>query len=489
MRRLGLRLILCLLIVLAVPGALIGFAFGLPAQYDCTYLSALSDKLNRLETADGQRIILIGGSGAAFDVRCDLLEQELPGYQAVNFGLYAGLGTAVMLDLAEPYLRPGDIVVFLPEQNEQTLSAYFSAASLWQALDGQAIPWAALTADQRSAMIGAFPAYAAGKARLYFFDGKPLGDAVYARRSFNGWGDMACAGRDQNVMPGGFDANIPISFDLSLLDDGLIGRVNAFAAACAEKGAALYYAFCPMNEDAIPEAERALADGFAQALARRLACPLLGTPEDAILDAGWFFDTNFHLNEAGQAAYTARLARLLKDALGDETPVAIAIPDMPAQSAPVLKQGDDSDADCFQYEARDGGVWIVGLTGAGEQREEMTVPTVFDQQPVLGFDAAVFAGSEKLRTLVLQENIAAIPDGAFAGCAALERIVLRNARPETVSVGPGLLDGTSARVIVPAASFSAYATSYFWSPHAARLAGEDGLLPGVSPAPQTKDGQ
>ena len=45
------------------------------------------------------------------------LEKELPGYRVINYGLYAGLGTAVMLDLAEPHIRAGDIVVFLPEQS------------------------------------------------------------------------------------------------------------------------------------------------------------------------------------------------------------------------------------------------------------------------------------------------------------------------------------------------------------------------------------
>lgn len=477
------RIAACLLIVLAAPCTLLWFAFGLPAQYDRTYLAALNDKLDRLITTRERRIILVGGSGAAFDVRSDLLEAELPGFQAVNFGLYAGLGAAVMLDLAEPYLRAGDIVVFMPEQNEQTLSMYFNAQALWQAMDGCAIPWGSLSAAQRGAMIGAFPAFAGGKARLFFSGEKPMGEAVYARRSLNEYGDMACAGRAGNVMPGGFDVNMPISFDPSLPDAGLIARLNAFAAVCAQRGAALYYAFCPMNAAAVPEAERARAGAFADALARRLDCPLLGAPEDAVLDPAWFFDTNFHLNEAGQTAYTAKLARWLKDALGDPSPVAIEVPAMPEwAAAAVTRDGDDSDADCFLYEARAGIAWIVGLTDAGARREALTVPSMYHQMPVRGFDASVFAGSRILQTLIIGGNIASIPDDSFAGCTALKWIVLRNGRPETVSVGEGLLRGTNARVAVPQASFSAYAANYFWSPHAARLVE---ITEGLFDPPQT----
>ena len=53
MRRLILKFAVCLLIVLTVPLTLFGFAFALPAQYDRTYLAALNDKLDRLQTTEG----------------------------------------------------------------------------------------------------------------------------------------------------------------------------------------------------------------------------------------------------------------------------------------------------------------------------------------------------------------------------------------------------------------------------------------------------
>ena len=469
MRRLILKFAVCLLIVLTVPLTLFGFAFALPAQYDRTYLAALNDKLDRLQTTEGKRIILIGGSGVAFDFRSDLLEEELTDYSVVNFGLYAGLGTAVMLDLAEPYLHAGDIVVFLPEQSEQTLSTYFNAEALWQATDGAKVPWKSLSPMERSAMLGAFPTFAGDKARMFFFETKPSGDMVYARRAFNSYGDIACAGRTQNTMPDGFDANMPIIFDPAMVEDALIERLNKFNDTCKEKGAALYYGFCPMNIGAISDAELTHADAFADALAAKLECPLLGTPADAILEAGWFFDTNFHLNEEGQIISTARLAGLLKTSTGNASPVSIALPAMPQAASAPIWTGDDSNADCFLYEPYADGLRITGLSQSGKGRETITVPAQLDGLPIRSFSAGTFSGNATLRILTLSRNLTSIPDNAFFGCNALERIIITSHTPSACSVGKHLLDGTSADLIVPVSSYSAYATDYFWSPYAARM--------------------
>ncbi len=465
--------ILTAVTVLLVPVMLLSFAFVLPARYDETYLAALQDKFARLKETEGKRIVLVGGSGAAFDVRSDLLETELQGYRVVNFGLYAGLGTTVLLDLVEPELRAGDLVLFLPEQSEQTLSTFFDAERLWQATDGTFPPIWRLNASEREAMLGAFPTYAADKARLFLYREKPAGDSIYARRSFNAWGDMACAGREQNRMQGGFDQNLSISFDPALAADDFCEHVNAFATACGKKGAKVFFGFCPMNAAAVPEAERARVEAYADSLRQRLTCPLLGTPESAIWGSEWFFDTNFHLNAPGQIAYTAQLAGLLKAALGDGSPVAIEIPAMPSPAAARAVAGDNRDADCFVYAKTADGFAIAGLSESGMARTELIVPAAHDGLPVTGFAQGTFAQNERIRQVTLDANILSIADGSFSGCTALERIVLRNAHPETCTVGHGLLDGTRARVAVPKAAFSAYATNYFWSVHADRIDGDE----------------
>lgn len=473
MRSKALRKAAIAAILLAVPFVLLCFGFLLPPQYDQTYLAALQDKTSHLKSAKSPKIVLVGGSGAAFDVRCDLLEQELPGYTAVNYGLYAGLGTTVMLELAEPYIQAGDLVIFLPEQNEQTLSSYFDAESLWQASDGSFPPLLRLSSEERSAMIGAFGRYSASKARLFFTGGKPSGGEIYARASFNEYGDITCKGRKSNRMAGEYDPNTPVSFDLALPTEEFVSLVNRFSETCRNKGASLYFAFCPMNASAIPEDELLRAEEYVSLLSARLSCPVLGSPEDAVMDAGWFFDTNFHLNESGQIAYTAKLAGLIKDALGDGSPVTIEVCDMPKALPSAVLDGDNRDEACFLYEPLADGFVITSLSAVGKGRAALIVPALHEGLPVRGFDSSVFAGNDTLRSVTIGPNVTFIPDGSFMGCSALEAIILDNPSPETCSVGQGLLDGTDALVSVPASAYSAYATSYFWSPYAVRLTKQD----------------
>lgn len=484
MRSRLLRLAACLLVILSVPATLAGFAFGLPAQYDQTYLSALQDKRDALASAEGKRIVIAGGSGAAFGLRCDLLERELPGYTAVNFGLYAGLGTTVMLELARPLLRAGDIVIFSPEQSKQTLSDFFHAPSMWQAADGRPDLLTALDGRRRGSMAGAFPAFAGDKFRLYRDNTAPAGDGVYARSSFNSCGDLDCPGREQNTMAGGFDPDLPITFDPSLPSEDFFDAVNAFARWCQAHGVSFYYRFCPMNAAAVESSELDRLDAYTAALQRRLDCPILGDPARAVLDAGWFFDTNFHLNASGAVVNTAILAGELKAALGDPTPVDITLPEQPSPAGAAVEAGDNSDGDCFTCEQTDSGLRLSGLTAEGAQRETLTLPVSRDGQPVVSLSPDLFAGNTHIRELVIQENLHAIEDGSFDGCTALERLVLRQSVPSRCTVGRDLLKGTHALVYVPAGRQSAYATDYFWAPHAARLREEAEPAPaGPDPTP------
>lgn len=479
------RLAACLLVILAVPATLCGFAFALPAQYDQAYLAGLQDKWDALAAAPSPRIVIAGGSGAAFGVCCDLLEQELPGYSVVNFGLYAGLGTTVTLELIRPLLRSGDIVIFSPEQSAQTLSDFFHAPSMWQAADGRPELLSALDGRRWGPMAGAFPAFAGDKARLCRDGSAPAGEGVYARSSFNHYGDMDCPGREQNVMAGGFDPNMPISFDPALPSEDFFAAVNGFARWCGEHGVTLCYRFCPMNAAAIPDGGLSRLDGYANVLRERLDCPVLGDPAQAVLDAGWFFDTNFHLNASGAVANTAILAGELKAALDIPGPVSIPLPELPPLAGAGLTEGDNRDGGCFLYEDAGDGLRLIGLTTEGAGRESLTLPVSHGGMPVVSLAPAVFAGNARVREIVVQGNLRGLEDGSFEGCAALERLMLAQADPEKCAVGPGLLKGTDALVYVPPGRLSAYATNYFWAAHASRLRedSQTAQLPEPSAAP------
>lgn len=196
--------IICVTIVLllSIPGTLLVWGFALPVQYGDTFLGELKHKVSRLEEAPGPRIILMGGSGAAFGVDSALMEQELTGYTVVNFGMYAALGTTVMLDLSEPFIREGDVILLMPEQQAQTLSDWFDPAVMWQGLDGAFDLLRLLPRDKLAQLAGAFPAFAGQKFACFAQSRPPQPQGVYRRDSFNEKGDVDSLLCTQNEMPG-----------------------------------------------------------------------------------------------------------------------------------------------------------------------------------------------------------------------------------------------------------------------------------------------
>ena len=466
------RILACLALLLAAPVTLILLAFGLPAQYGETFLGALPAKVDRLAECPGRRIVVIGGSGVAFGQCSDLLERELEGYRVVNFGMYAGLGTTVMLDLAEELLREGDIVIFSPEQSDQTLSDYLNPESMWQAADGRFDLLGALTWKDRGSMLAQLPYFAGDKFRFFRAGAAPVPEGIYRRSAFNEYGDVAYGQREQNIMAGGYDPGMPIDFAQETPSQEFVDRVNGFAETCRAQGVRFFYRACPMNAQAVTEEGWSRIDSWFEKLQERLNCEFLGTPRDAILDARWFYDTNFHLNSAGAVVNTAALAAELKAALGETPVVDIELPAMPAFADPEAVSGDNRHGGYFTYEISGEVAKILGLTAAGAEQTSLTVPVSWEGKPIVALDAGVFAGNSKIREIVIQENITRIADGAFDGCGALERLVIRNTAPERCVVGQGLLQGTDCTVYVPETHFSDYQTNYFWSIHKTRIRGE-----------------
>ena len=451
-----------LALLLSMPVTLLVWGFGLSAQYGDTFMGELKYKVELLKNTPSPRIILVGGSGVAFGADSALMERELPGYSVVNFGMYAALGTTVMLDLSEPYIREGDIVILIPEQQVQTLSDWFDPVVMWQGLDGAFGLLASLPGDKLGRLAGTFPEFA-GQKFSYAVQGElPRSQGVYSRDSFNERGDIVSTLCAQNEMPGGYDTNTPIRFDADMVTEEFARRVREYARAVTERGAVLWYGFCPMNARAM-EGTAENIDAFYEALQKTLDLPLAGDPHNFILDAGWFYDTNFHPNSSGKTVYTRELVRAVKAMLGDSTPTDIALPEMPELTGAELWAGDDRDGDCFTYEERDEVLTVTGLTREGEERAALTVPSTWNGLPVSAIEVNAFAGAEQLREIVIQRNIRSIGDRAFDGCAALERVVLEQDAPSACRVGQELLEGTGARVYVPASALSAYRTDYFWS--------------------------
>lgn len=480
MRQRGIT-ILTVIILLVVPVTLCAWGFLLPACFTETFMGELPVKVRLLDETEGRRIIVVGGSAAAFGIDSEIIHQEMEDYSVVNFGMYAGLGTEAMLNLSRKSLHEGDIVIVMPEQQEQSLTDYFGAEYFWQAADGNFHLLWRLSDDERMRAVGAFPAFAAEKFR-YVNSGKmPEPDGVYRKGTFADNGDIREGVAVENRMPGGYDVNTPIRFETGMVSREFADAMNAYTAEAVRCGAAVYYHFSPMNEKAFEFREGADAsdemETYTNYLAGCLTCSILGDPRDSILDAEYFFDTNFHLTDAGRAVFTRQLVRDLKAELGDFSKTEgsdmveaeAAEPGKPSSDNTIAETAADN---IFRYTIRDGAVVLTGLTDFGAEETAIAIPSEIEGYPVEMIAASAFAHRTRVEKITIADSVRMIEDYAFDGCSSLREIVMESGEPEKCMVGRHLLDGTAANVIVPDGALSAYRLNYNWSVWAERIDSE-----------------
>ena len=399
--------------------------FGLPVQFGDTFMGELKSKYERLKETSGKRIVLVGGSGVAFDCHTALMDDFFPSYEIVNFGMYAGLGTKAVMDLSENYIHEGDIVILSPEQSEQTFSDYFNGEYMWQAADGAFGMLRDLKSENFEAMLGNFPRFALEKLNYVMKGQKPQTDSIYQKKSFNTYGDIELDTCRENILPNGYDVNQKVRFTEDVVQPEFMDYMNDWAKRLEKKGAVVWYRYCPVNKLSVEDMDDLAAyDVF---LRQKLDFPVIGNPENSLMEAEWFFDTNFHLNQPGKEVNTVQLIRDMKAMLGDDRAVTVELPEKPHRT------------------------W-------GEVSAETRIWTAKDSE--------TYQGEE---TIVIPENVTQIEDYAFSNCAGLKQIVLEQKDPSKCIVGQHLLDGTGAEILVPQMSVDSYKRNYFWSVYAGRI--------------------
>lgn len=446
----------------------------IPPQFALTWYGAFPALYENLSSAAGNKIIVVGNSNVAFGSDSALMEKLLRegglDYTVCNFGLYGSLGTKMMLDLAMEKAEEGDAIILVPELASQPLSVYFSAAEAWYAIDGDMSLFGAFDAEEQGALVGSYTAYTAEKLK-YFQSGTPAQPSgVYASASFDDGGDLKNCRREYNEMPDGYDENNPLSLDISLFSPEFVSYVNDCAARLEERGVKLWFSFPPMNASAF-EGEID-ANAFQEAVTTLLDFPVISSAGDYVMDEGWFYDSNFHLNSAGMTVRSVQLVNDIKNELGNTTKTEITLPNMPVTpDEGVEGEGDNSDRDCFTYELNDGYYTVTGLTEKGRAKSELTLPYQVNGIYINAFTAQVFAGNTAVESITIQKNIASLPDGCFSGCSALRKVYLEHAEPADIAVGYGLFEGASGfcTVYVPQEALAKFTNNYFWGRYAERL--------------------
>ena len=400
-------------------------AFGLPAYFKSTFLGELSEKYDRLRTVDEPKITVVGGSSAAFGLDSEMLERCL-GRKAVNFGLYANLGTKLMMDLSRENVREGDIIVLAPELNAETYSLRFNAETAARAIDGSPEMLKRIAPEDRASLVGAIWGLGGKKLGYALTGERPENSGAYRKENFNEFGDNVFD-RPYNVMSGYGNA-VTLDFAGTPEFEEFIAYVNDYTAYVRSRGAEVYFSFPPINSAAIepfnsPEEIR----DFQAKLSLSLDCRVISGISDYIMDEGYFYDSEFHLNNSGVTVRTAKLIDDLNREAGD---LSVTLEELPL---PAGRRPDCDDFDLVRLNDARG--WAVAsVSESASKKSCLSVPDEAGGENVVAIAGGALSGAQA-KKLVLGKNISRLEPGCFDGTApGLEVRLAEGASPETLEL-------------------------------------------------------
>ncbi len=449
--------------------------------YSKTYYAALVDKINYLKTNKNEKkIVLVGGSNVAFGFNSELLEKEFPDYKVVNFGLYAMLGTKIMMDLSIDYIGEGDMVFVIPEINSQSTSLYFNAESTLKALEDDMSAINKLPKDNRDSVIGNYFGFVneRGKQKEII---EPSG--VYQRKNFNKYGDILYEEKDENGVAYRSANRMALHYDPTMMvdysytiDQTFFDYMNDYNSKITSKKASLYYSFSPVNELATQNKD--LTNNYYWSVRSHLSCKVIGNPSEYIIDPHYFYDSNFHLNDAG-AIYRSYL--FTKDIYRDIHQISkqpsFEIPDVPEYvDIPPSEAEDSETAKNFIYKEEETGYTIIGTNDSGKNIEKIVLPSVYNHKYVVGVGEKAFAGGS-FKEITVPKTYHYFENEAFDNCLSISKIYLESLKPSDLVVDylGGLFNNVSndIKVFVPNESLNSYKVDYNWQFYSKYLIGYD----------------
>ena len=285
-----------------------------------SYGAASITKMERLKGAPPPRLILVGGSGVAFNTNSSLIEKET-GLHSVNMGLYAGFGIDFLSAQADSGTLPGDIILIVPEYDilESPPSADgFLVLEATQEEPGL-LKFALGNPHSLISIVRQFPGWFStrimsliGKTPLgkYFVHEDSLYHRVYRASSFNAYGDMV-GHIPETYRLGSTGIASSTSLGNGAPDQDTLGSINSFITKEEKRGVTVLFSWPALPKSLYDKNKDALISEDAlieKAVGKER---ILGTQENFIFDDANFFDSINHLTGRGRDERTTHLVHLL----------------------------------------------------------------------------------------------------------------------------------------------------------------------------------
>lgn len=302
--------------------AILGYLYAI---YDVPndYLASINDKLDRLETSEPPRLLLVGGSSVAWSTHSAILEQQLD-IAPTNLGYHAAVGLNVRIEEARQLAREGDIVVASIEwsvfgdepwarkltetalASPRTLS-FMNVRDKKLAVDGilptARMPFVAVVDDAKNQGLAALTHASAQRRKKQ-----------QLRGNFNEFGDYEGHYDLERV---GIDGKVVRLPSVAELEIG-ISHLNKLNTELAERGVRVFY-FVPIIPSSRFEQDQERLSELIGILTSRLEIPILNQDEFLYPESA-FYDSCYHLKKESGIQRTKLLAERLQAAIDQAKP-------------------------------------------------------------------------------------------------------------------------------------------------------------------------
>lgn len=320
-------------------------------RLSATEWGSMSVKLSRLLASEEQnRIVIVAGSSAYQGIGTAYLERLLDNrYRVVNFGTARTMNGAFLLEAVAAYVHAGDTVLYAPEN-----SAYMMGERelYWKTVyltEGMYNLWRNVDISKYTNLFDAFTDYNQNHER---YTRQPTTYEAVVKRApaMDKYGDYQAENRAAYCREKGYYDTYYVTMNerykskdegdwkdeenqgankdykdpdnktwVTITDPYFVEAMNRAILRVKERGADVYFSFCPVDADKLVDEARSLSHfaAYDQMIADTYAFDgVVGASVDYCMAHKYFYDNAFHPNDYGRTYRTYTLYTDLCAVLG-----------------------------------------------------------------------------------------------------------------------------------------------------------------------------
>lgn len=272
-------------------------------QYSGGYDASLIDKVERLNSINTSKIVLLGNSNLTFGMDSERLEKAF-NMPVVNMGLHGSLGNSFHEEMAKLNVCEGDIYIIC-HSNFMDGENIPDRVLTWLTVENHYELWRILKLEDIYPMIKAYPTYLKKCLKLFVAgEGNNLPGGCYSRDAFNQYGDIYLERAESRFL---FEEPV----NPPKIDDKTIKRINNLNEWLVNRGATLLIAGYPIGAGTLTAPEEEFLN-IQNELSEQLLCPVISDYRDYMFDYSLFYEPVLHMTTQGAILRTEQLIEDLK---------------------------------------------------------------------------------------------------------------------------------------------------------------------------------